>query len=447
MSIGILFFAGGHLLATAVFTLIGLIAVWNQKRALNRAIVAKMTKYTAIEAYQRFVPDRTRISLTMRKICVIILCIALPSDFLLSAIFPTICILLPIICISYYMGMYINNLIRAAVVDVEALHAFQISSLSRDTILKLKLRSVVFALPMLCYLEALALILLLNHNVLPESVLLLFPFLVVILLVIRNFFALRLYRLATPLQPIEQTQWASLVPRIQRWARLAGIEFASIQLQQDLIGTSIVGIIGLGRPTLILSETLLRYTDWLQQDAIIGLAIGLAQKRMFLTNFVRSLLLIIAFFAFIALFPFITSLVGLVGSGTTILCIVLVVSILLRVAGIIARRHLRSAYFDVDRIAALLTGDPIAVMVALNTINALNGVSAAKRRSRLVPSTYERMQQLEVILHQPWPRAAHATMPVPSIMAIGLGEHYLTMPLDQATEAAPLPAMPYASPA
>src|SRR5437868_8676731 len=112
----------------------------------------------------------------------------------------------------------------------------------------------------------------------------------VTLIVIYNVFALRFHALRAPLQPIEQTQWAFLVPRIQSWARLAGIEFASIQLQQDLIGTSIASVIGLRQPTLILSETLLRYTDWRQQDAMIGIAIGLARKRMFLANFVRSLL-------------------------------------------------------------------------------------------------------------------------------------------------------------
>src|SRR5260370_12401990 len=412
MLTGMLFLAGGHLLYTAVFTLIALIAVWKQKRELDRQIVTKITKYTPIEAYQHFVADRTRISRVMRRISLITLFIALPLNFLLSAIFPVACILLPVACIGCYMGFYIHNLIRTSVVDTKALHAFQLNSLSRGTILKLKLRSVVGALPMLCYLETLALTLLINHYVLPNFILLLFPFLALTLSVIKTVFALRFYAWETPLQPIEQTQWAFLVPRIQTWARLAGIEFASIQLQQDLIGTSIAGIIGLGQPTLILDETLLRYTDWRQQDAIIGIAIGLARKRIFLANFVRNLFVL----AFISLFPAAVSLIGL---GNALL-FALVVLILLRVAGIVIRRNLRSAYFDIDRMAALLTGDPLAVMVALNTMSALSGVTATTRRSKLIPSAQERMRQLEVILHQPWPRASHAAMPVPSITAIEL---------------------------
>src|SRR5256885_11285678 len=125
MLTGLLFLVSGHLLYTAVFTLIALIAVWNQKRALDREIVAKITKYTAIEAYQRFIADRACISRVMRKISLITLCIALPLNFLLSAIFPIACILLPVACIGCYMGMYIHDLIRAAIVDVKALHAFQ----------------------------------------------------------------------------------------------------------------------------------------------------------------------------------------------------------------------------------------------------------------------------------------------------------------------------------
>src|SRR4051794_28487048 len=102
MVTNILFLAGGHLLYTAVFTLIGLIAVWNQKRALDREVVAKITRYTAIEAYQHFVSDRVRIYRRMRIISLTTLCIAFPLNFLLSGIFPILCILLPASCIGCY---------------------------------------------------------------------------------------------------------------------------------------------------------------------------------------------------------------------------------------------------------------------------------------------------------------------------------------------------------
>ena len=85
---------------------------------------------------------------------------------------------------------------------------------------------------------------------------------------------------------------------------------------------------------------------------MIGIAIGLAQKRIFLVNFVRKLLVNIVALAFIAILPFTASLVG---SAFTILSIALGVSILLKAANMVVTRYLRSAYFDVDRIAALLT--------------------------------------------------------------------------------------------
>src|SRR5438270_11805211 len=129
MSTGILFFAGGQLLSTAVFTLIGLIAVWKLKRALAGEIVAKSIKYTAIEAYQRFVAERARILQTTRKICLIILGIALPLAFLTGIFDPILfpdsrgfsirynpsTTLLPVlsICIGCYVGIYVHDLIQA----------------------------------------------------------------------------------------------------------------------------------------------------------------------------------------------------------------------------------------------------------------------------------------------------------------------------------------------
>lgn len=81
-----------------------------------------------------------------------------------------------------------------------------------------------------------------------------------------------------------------------------------------------------------------------------------------------------------------------------------------------------------------LTGDPLALMVALHTVGALRGNTAemAKRISRL-----------DALLKQPGPRAPWADAPVPSAIPLVVGGRTLTAPLDSAPTPFDVPIAPY----
>jgi hypothetical protein len=99
-------------------------------------------------------------------------------------------------------------------------------------------------------------------------------------------------------------------------------------------------------------------------------------------------------------------------------------------------------YLDVDCISAYFTGDPIALMVALTTLNAINGITA-QQRSAIIPSSGERIQQLDQLAHQPWPRAPYAHELVPAVIPVTFNKYQLSIPFSEQNAAAPVPAVPY----
>jgi hypothetical protein len=114
-------------------------------------------------------------------------------------------------------------------------------------------------LPIILFLEATTVIALSGYNFYNGFVVLVFVML--IFLVWQHSFARHYYSWLASVRPIEETDWAYLVARIHGWAQLGGIEFSSILIQKDMLGTTNVRLVGLSRPTLVLSETLLRYSE------------------------------------------------------------------------------------------------------------------------------------------------------------------------------------------
>ncbi len=459
-------FIGSQIFFIFIFTVIGLVAVKYRQRALQREVViAGFERKLSLEAYQRFAAARVSILLKVRRINSIIVLVAYPSIAVILAIiafnsiqadyldfsqaFHFIILLFPAIIIGLYVAHYIHDIVGSVFVDVEALRISQMSSLQRSDIVTLKVKTVLLKLvPLVLYFEVLGGLVLFGYNLYAGLLTLLcFSGIAVIL---NGVFAFPFYAWTNSLHPIEQTQWAVLAPRIEAWARLAGINFASVQVQQDLVGTVNVRILGLGRPTLIISETFLSYTEWRQQDAMIGILLGLTRKQMCLKTFLRNILLLVfaAFFviaiqpgvfaSFIQLFPFASAFFA----TFSFLPLVLILYVLLFAIRVGSRRFLRTVYFDADRIAALLTGDPMAVMVVLNTVNALNGMPATQG-SILVPATGERMQRLDMLIRQPWTRAPQSASLVPASTAVSFGPYYLTMPFANSTRAEPVPSVPY----
>ncbi len=457
MSFDTLVFVGGQLLAILVFSSVGLVAVGYRRRALQREMMGAGAMSLSLEAYLRFAAARVRILLAARRVNTIIFLIALICIIFTIAIITVInsdtsnsvniatpfvlyVLIALVLFIGLYVGAYVHDIVGAVLVDAEALRVAQMSTLQHDDIVALKVRTVLYKLlPLLLYFEMLGTIILFGSNAYVSLLLLLLVAAIVI--GVAAVFALPIYTATASLQPIEQTQWAALAPRIAAWAHLAGVEFASVQVQQDLVGMVNIRSLGVRRPTLIISETLLRYTEWRQQDALIAIALGVVRKHLYRNNLLRSFFLLAAAAVFIIALSFILSLS--VASFTWIF-LVLILYLLLLGVRIGSRRFLQTSYFGVDRIAALLTGDPLAVMVALHTINTLNGMPAMQG-SVLVPAVGRRLLKLDELVRQPWQRAPQAAALVPACAPMSFGPYYLTVSLDQATKPDPVPSVPYAN--
>ncbi|GHO49582.1 hypothetical protein KSX_77450 [Ktedonospora formicarum] len=261
---------------------------------------------------------------------------------------------------------------------------------------------------------------------------LLFAILVLLLLCF-DLFPFQYACLTASIQPIEETEWVELLPRINEWAGRAGVTLASVQVAQDAIGWHGVRIVGLGkRPTLILGEALLRASEWRVRDAFICMAlaehyVGIARRR--LRRDIGYLLLLCAW---IPCYHFAEQLAHTpmrIGAwapyiGFPILALVLGLS------------HPGRAYYKADRFAATLTGDPAALIVAYRLKMAFNGWSISWSIRSL---DGKRVEQLAKLSMQPWPRALHASVPVPAIMQIS---YYTTLP-QMVTEPAPVPGELY----
>src|SRR5579884_1281072 len=102
------------------------------------------------------------------------------------------------------------------------------------------------------------------------------------------------------------------------------------------------------------------------------------------------------------------------------------------------RLRRRWAELECDRFSAELTGDPLAMSVALLTIETLTG---ARRDWWGVthPSTERRLRLLGRLLSGDGPRAPCWRRKVPAGIRASSGGHALTVPLDQAPPPPPLP--------
>src|SRR5262249_1794014 len=176
---------------------------------------------------------------------------------------------------------------------------------------------------------------------------------------------------------------ASLAPRIRAWAAYARLRLGPIAvLDTAPVGAPYAGTTGFGSPAVFVSEDLLRATDWRQQDALIGLVLGEARFRrgIHLTKSLHALaegsILAALFLALGALdHPGVPEPSGM---GNTVARIPLVVCALSLVSGLRFLQRLLYGYSSSHhaqlgrRFAAGLTGDPLAVIVALHTFGALS---------------------------------------------------------------------------
>ncbi|GHO58031.1 hypothetical protein [Ktedonobacter robiniae] len=329
--------------------------------------------------------------------------------------------------------------------DPLALHTFHINDLPEDKYRRAYLYNYLFPqtlifLPSLYILGGMVWIskqLGLNTDAIPPIVQLA-PF--ILLLLSGDIFALQHEKCRAILQPIESTRWAYLEPRIAAWCRLASIQFASIQVAHDIVGRHTVRVVGMGRhPVLIISEALLRATDWRQKDALIYLGIAMQQKRLARKVFQRHLWLVGIFLAWITwgatMQPFPRTAVHIATSLGMLIGLPILALIILMC-------YPHRAYRDLDLLAALLTGDPLALIAVQHLIAALNGFKF-DRSQRFSPSAADRIEALIKLSKSTSTRAPYAADPVPAILHITVNGTQVSVPLDQATPPTSGPEVAY----
>lgn len=271
------------------------------------------------------------------------------------------------------------------------------------------------------------------------------------------FFAVRLLPWLAPSAPLEQSAWVALASRTRDWARLASVDLEDVRVRYAARLRLADGAVrGWKRPTLYLSDLFLANSDWRQQDALVAQLLGMARQRASAPlAAVAGPAIDAVCIAFIVGSGLVNGLLGFFLLQNLRLLLIVAVStlILLPVASIyliystlrrrvFGRTTWRKQTLASDRFAMDLTGDPLALAIALHTVTHL---STAPRWLRATNDALmaDRFAIIEQVLNRPGPRAPWANQPVPSIVAVAGGSFALTIPLTRASSPAPVPAATY----
>ncbi len=400
-------------------------------------------------AYQRYIAGVSLLRLLL--VALIVVCVIISANVvLLNSITPTdpfpanvrwyAAGLLPIVWVS----LVIFSVSVETTTGSEALQLLGITATGQQ-ILWFRLRTVLLSLPPLVLVESIAVLWLLN---LPVWLLGIF---VPLLLAVTLMSWSRRYRWLFRSRPIEETEWSALSPRIQAWARLAKFPYHKTRVTaSQTIGVRDGNVGGLFHRTLYISDTLLRNTDWRQQDAFVAYLFAWNRRRRLMLTFSLGASLGFLSAALVGLVV-ISSLEVVAPAAAAIGAIGLValVALLLLVRVLTFVRFYQGNNrlpFYCDRSAADLTGDPMAVMVLLHTINQITGGSLGVANPYYMRSgntlLLQRMGQLDGFMRQPWPRAPWAYLPVPAMAPVYLGPMLLTIPY-QPSAPAPVPSGRY----
>ncbi len=281
------------------------------------------------------------------------------------------------------------------------------------------------------------------------------PIAVVLLRGAATYWAAPVHRRLNRTVPIRETSWAALEARIRAWAARAMVQVQAIDIQQA--GAASVARDGRHGHALFLNAQLLEQTDWRQQDAIVGHELGhlrLGHRRI--TALIEMLKIGTQTALCVALnlasppawLASLAHLMALAPDWPTQLIeadlLLLGLSLLgLGIASISLLGRGRSHRIELacDRFSAELTGDPIAMMVALNTLRTLRGMPL-KQRSRTHPPIEQRIQALAAYMREQRPAAPWARTLVPSKIPFALKHLRLTVPLDQVPPPGPIDAAP-----
>lgn len=362
---------------------------------------------------------------------------------------PFLGILVCTISAGYLFITFSASVIESGIIDAYALLAFQLTSLKVSTMLTLTLKrlSLIYLLRLLLT-QALGLLLLTNS----PTLLWLFP----ILFIIYSLSDLPLgdyYWNCTDVAiPLQQSQWTTLADRIQAWATRMNIELPELYISQS--ATTFIYEARYSNSShssnhdsqhhratrLYFNSLFLSKSDWRQQDALFVITLAVLQsnelRRSTLQHIGRTLyntLLIIGVVVGITFIARVspTRMVELLGLVDGICLIVMLVRSLFQIIASLKKKS--SPYGKFQRIAAEITGDPLATIVAHHTAHMLRH-----------PHTMDTpLAAVKNFIQQKRPLAPWAATRVASSVPFDQGLYRLTVPLDDATPATPVPTQPY----
>lgn len=419
--------------------------IWHQERALKRLTDATSARtLTPLAAYQQYARARQasvrgirNITLIALVLIVLLLVYGVPFSSLGLPQLP-LSSLGYSVALSSVLALGLADVGMTVLVDRKALNEFENNMVTQREVLTQKLKQVSTEwVPLVLYLQVVLILEQWHFSTLPLILTALGAFLTSALLTYDAFFV----RWKQASIPLEQTMWFQLVPRLQAWANTAGIELPELRATQDMqVGKTGIKLVGLSKPTILVSMTLLRYTDWRQQDALFMYTVGLVKQ-----NFVRKTLISGISIFLVALFLFgLVALLLILKVFWIVPLLALVFIVLRRSLTMLTRRTLARLHFEADKVGISLTGDPLGLMVALSVMDALNGRSTKRRSSLLLPTTQKRLEALDRFLQDNWPCAPYATTPVQSIIPVQFKTHLLTVPFTQSGPSRyPVPPHPY----
>jgi len=261
-----------ELVSLIIFCSISSYVIWRQKRVLTLLITAMSAgTLTPLAAYQKYAQVRQTSVYGIRNITVVaalLILVLLVYGVQISLLgLPSLPIsnLGYIVALSSVLALGSADVGIAVLVDREALSQFEKSPYTKQEILAHKLKQVSLEwVPLALFLQLVLLLEQWHLSALPLVLTALGAFLTSALLTYDAFF-LRWKQTSIPL---EQTMWSHLVPRFQAWAYTAGVALPELLVTQEMqVGRTGIRLVGWSKPTILISTTLLRYTDWRQQDA------------------------------------------------------------------------------------------------------------------------------------------------------------------------------------
>ncbi|MFI5275064.1 MAG: hypothetical protein ACHQ4H_18695 [Ktedonobacterales bacterium] len=251
-----------------------------------------------------------------------------------------------------------------------------------------------------------------------------------------------LFRLINPTRSIQSSAAPELQDRLARWAARCGVRPPDVRvLSTANVGVALITEMGAFDRTLFISDNALVSMDWRQRDAFIVRALHGAKS----AGVGATLLISLYVFTYGLIGFALTTPTTATDPATASIIAVFLLFGLSSVIGILARQR-GTNQLRLDRLAAEVTGDPLAIMVGMNTLTTLNGASGELSNAGLqLTPLGDRMRALDAWMQQPGPRAPWAYQPVPSRWPVTVGTYLLTAPLESAPPPVPVPPAPYPS--